>query len=518
MAAESATGTEASDPPRGGTEETVARLWAEQLGLERIGRRDDFFAVGGESLQAVRFVTALRNELRLDDVPGRLLVRMLLDTPVLHRFAERLDAARDGRVEPDRAPVDLHAEARLDPSLHFGEPPPAGTTDPQAVLLTGATGFLGAFLTRRFLDDTTARLYCPVRATDPDDGLRRIAAALRRYELPLTDLEQRVTAVPADLAEPRLGLDAHRFAQLADQVEVILHNGAHVNFLYPYSRLAAANVGGVRELIRLAAAGDPKPFHYVSSIAVHAGLGTTGRRQMPEDDPLGDPELLGQGYAETKWVAETMLRAAAEQGLPVSLYRPGEITGTRDRGVQGTGTMLSALFKAITDTGLAPAVPYELNLIPVEVAAEALVRLLLTAPARGHAYHLVNPAPAPLSLLVERAETLGYRIRQLPYDQWLREMNRYTGAEPAAPIADYLPMFSERSAKTGLSVFEASFPGNMPDLATSNFTDAAGDTKIPAVDADLLDRYLRYWLSSGFLTPPTSPSEEAAAPPGNRHS
>ncbi|GAA2612953.1 amino acid adenylation domain-containing protein [Actinomadura fulvescens] len=495
-----------SEPPRGEAERVVARVWTGLLGVDAVGRGDDFFDLGGQSLQLIRLVAALRDGLdRLEHLPDRTLIGMVLDKPVLHEFAASIDDARhEGTASSDR--VDFRKEADLDRAVRFDSGPVPGLEPPRAILLTGATGFLGAFLVHELMKTTEARLVCPVRARDADDGLRRVEAALRRWGLPLDGLAQRVTALPADLGEPGLGLGDERFADLAAQSDLILHNGAHVNFLYPYRRLAAANVGSVRELIRFAATSPLKPFHYVSSIDVFAGLAATGVRRMNEDDPLGDPEVLAQGYAETKWVAESLLGRAAGRGLPVSLYRPFEITGTRDRGIQSTDTMMSAFIKAVAETGLAPQVPMILNLVPVDFAAAALAHLLLREPPHGRAYHLGNPAPAPLSLLVERLRAFGYGVREVPYDEWCRAMKEAVQRDPDMALANYLPMFTERSERTGLSVFEAHFSGNMPELDQTNARRALDGTGLacPPVDADLLDRYLDYFLASGFLTPATA--------------
>jgi thioester reductase-like protein len=86
---------------------------------------------------------------------------------------------------------------------------------PREVLLTGATGFLGAHLLRELLDATDARVWCLVRAPDEAGVLDRIAQAAARYQLPAPDPD-RLAPLPGDLAEPGLGLSDRRFQALAD--------------------------------------------------------------------------------------------------------------------------------------------------------------------------------------------------------------------------------------------------------------------------------------------------------------
>ncbi|MFN5457254.1 AMP-binding enzyme, partial [Bradyrhizobium sp.] len=57
---------QAYEPPQGETEEAIARIWAELLGVERIGRHDNFFALGGHSLLAIQVVSRLRQALALE--------------------------------------------------------------------------------------------------------------------------------------------------------------------------------------------------------------------------------------------------------------------------------------------------------------------------------------------------------------------------------------------------------------------------------------------------------------------
>ncbi|WP_329022615.1 non-ribosomal peptide synthetase [Streptomyces sp. NBC_01423] len=70
--------------PRNAAEETVARVWAELLGLPRISVHDDFLALGGHSLLATRAVARLAERLGVE-----IGVRDLFEAPTVARFAAR---------------------------------------------------------------------------------------------------------------------------------------------------------------------------------------------------------------------------------------------------------------------------------------------------------------------------------------------------------------------------------------------------------------------------------------------
>ncbi|MBP2858981.1 amino acid adenylation domain-containing protein [Dickeya oryzae] len=70
-------------PPQGEMEITMAAIWEELLGVERVGRQDHFFELGGYSLLAVRLIEQLRRRgLSIE-------IRTLFDTPVLADIAAR---------------------------------------------------------------------------------------------------------------------------------------------------------------------------------------------------------------------------------------------------------------------------------------------------------------------------------------------------------------------------------------------------------------------------------------------
>ncbi|XWN30016.1 MAG: amino acid adenylation domain-containing protein [Devosia sp.] len=102
-------------PPAGDTEVIVAEAFKGLLGLERVGRLDDFFALGGHSLIAVRLTV------RLEAATGNALpLRALFEAPTVAGIAAALDALESGaRFEPidpiDRSQAGClsHSQERL---------------------------------------------------------------------------------------------------------------------------------------------------------------------------------------------------------------------------------------------------------------------------------------------------------------------------------------------------------------------------------------------------------------------
>ncbi|MFF4752199.1 amino acid adenylation domain-containing protein [Streptomyces sp. NPDC002514] len=490
-----------------GPTDTLARVWHVVLGTDP-APGDSFFDIGGDSLLAAEVVTRTLAAFGLDARHGRTLIHSLLRSPTLEDFSAAvatLTVVKDQQGEALAAtgPVDFRAEARLGFTLRPCHGPQPDWQYPREVLLTGTSGFVGAFLLDRLLRRTGARVHCPVRSRDPAHARQKVMRNLARFGLTAAEAADRVVCFPADLAEPGLGMEPGRADELAVTLDLVVHAAAQVNFLYPYEALRPANVEGTRQLIRLAA-GRRVPVHFLSTIAVLAGFGTAGVRHVDEDLPLDHADRLTMGYAESKWVAEEVLRGAAAQGLPVAVHRPYEITGDRRTGACNTDTAICSLFRTISETGLAPDIPLPLDFVPVDYLADAVVHIATTRRTTDRTYHLTNPCPGSLGDMLDRMDTAGHRIRRLPYEEWVGELVRHVARNPTSPTAPFVSLCVDRCKQADISVKEMYFEGTFPTIGRANVEHdlAAAGLHCPPVDTELLDRYLEYFYATGYIERP----------------
>ncbi|MEU5366706.1 amino acid adenylation domain-containing protein [Streptomyces sp. NPDC005925] len=402
----------ASSAPRTSMERLIAEVWQDLLGGVRVGVHDDFFAVGGHSLLATRLVLRLRQELGVQIPLGALAL-----TPTVAGLAV-LAVTGDGGA---RGPAfDPGADTELPADIVPASATVRVAADPADVLLTGATGFLGAFTVRALLDRTRARVHCLVRGTDREGAAVRLRSALEGLGLWDDSCRRRISVVHGDLAAPRLGLSEAAFDELARTVDSVYHVGAAVNLVAPYERLKAATVDGTAWILRLAARHRSVPVHHVSTTGVFAA---PSDRPLGPGHPTGPPGALKHGYTQSKWVAEQLVEAARARSLPVTVHRPTRITGHSRTGVCQTGDYLWLILKGCVQAEAAPAgVDTAFDLVPVDHVAEAVVELSLRTESADRTFHLAAGRLTRLDTALDRLRAGGHRMRAVAPDEWLRRI------------------------------------------------------------------------------------------------
>jgi amino acid adenylation domain-containing protein/thioester reductase-like protein len=395
-----------ADAPRTDDEQTIANIWASLLGLPQIGLHDDFFALGGHSLLAARALSQTSAALKRS-----LSLRTFFEHPTVAGFAQAIQQL--GSSQAAITPHDLAAKVVLDPDL---QPPilPADAVAPDAVFLTGATGFLGAFVLQQLLAQTSATVYCLVRAKSQAQAFDRLEQTLRTNQIWNEEWRTRIVPVLGDLRLPCLGLSLPHFQQLAEAVRAIYHVGAQVHYLASFAALEQANVVGTVEVIRLASSGWRKPIHFVSSIAV-----PLSHQSVQIDESTKQVHCTStSGYVQSKWVAEGILQLAQARGFPISIYRPGRISGAATTGAMNSDDFFLRFLAGCVQLGLAPDLPLVENLTPVDYVAQAIVQLSGQSGHASVAHHIIHRQLIDWKWVVAQAQTYGYAMRVASYREW----------------------------------------------------------------------------------------------------
>ncbi|MBM7774862.1 thioester reductase-like protein [Actinokineospora baliensis] len=484
--------------PRSAVESRVAQVWADMLGVGRVGVRTDFFTLGGNSLLVMRMAAAVREafDVRVD-------LRRFLEEPTVERLARMVGATGDPALTGGGARGVTPEELRLEAVLPEDVRPEPGAAPPavgpfRTVLVTGATGYTGAYLVRELLDRSDADLLVLARGRDPEDVVARVRANLEHYGIWHQGDETRLRGVVGDTGKPYLGMDRAAYHAVAADAEMIVHNAADSRWTIPYQQAKPVNVLGTVEVLRLACRTRVKPVHYVCSTGAFPGA--PGEVTWTEG-PLPEPEGVVGGYRQTKWVADTLVHTARERGVPASVYRPGALTGAQDTGACATDTFINHLIRGWVQLGAAMRYDFRLELVPVDYCAKAIAHIALSGAAPA-TYHLPGARTVDMDEVVDHIIALGYPLRTLPYRRWREELVAAVEGGADNELAPYIPLLDQdRPAE------EIGLAGSRPVFDNARLAAALAGSGITArpVDRDLMDLYLRYFVAIGYLPAPPRP-------------
>jgi fatty acid CoA ligase FadD9 len=444
--------------------DTLTRAAESLLGLVGGPPRPDarFLDLGGDSLSALTFSNLLQDLFDVEVPVGQIIS----PTSDLAQIAEYVEAEREsGSKRPTFATVhgrgatqvraaDLTLDKFIDAKT-LAEAPglPRATGTPQTVLLTGANGYLGRFLTLDWLErlaETGGKLIAIVRGADPAAAAQRLQDVFDSGDSQLLERFRSLAAahlevIVGDIGDPNLGLDQATWDSLAQRVDLIVHPAAFVNHVLPYDQLFGPNAVGTAELIRLAITTRIKPITYLSTVSVAMSVDPAkftedgDIREISPVRPIDDS--YANGYGNSKWAGEVLLREAHDLcGLPVAVFRSDLILAhSQYAGQLNVPDMFTRLIFSLLVIGIAPASFYETDAhgnrarahydgLPADFVAEAVTTLgaQMASAAPGsetyRSYDLMNPYDDGISLdvFVDWLNEAGHNIARIDdYDAWL---------------------------------------------------------------------------------------------------
>jgi thioester reductase-like protein len=460
--------------PSNELEEKVLNCWREILKTDKFGVADNFFDVGGDSLMSIKLLLKINVTIK-KNIP--LLV--FYEKPTVESFCKFVSENVDFQID-----LNLENKIILNEVITYNQNVEKIKSTTQTIFITGVTGFLGAYLLSDLLLNSNEMIYCLVRAKDGLEGLKRIKINLKKFNLWKNEFETRLAIVIGDLSKYQLGMTENDWKELSRKINIVYHNGAKVNFLMPYSLLEKENVMGTHEVLKFCSINNSKKLFYVSTVSVFDSSEYT-EKDILDEHKIPTSKNLFSGYAQSKWVAEELVKTAFNRGLKGIIFRPGTITGDSKTGVTSVDDLMTKLFLTLMKTSCAPILNRKFDMIPVDFVSKSIVAISKNYTGLDKIFHLTNPSNIELVDLINLFRSLDYKIEELNYWKWVEKLN----SMPSHPLQSLMSLFDEKINSDGLTQAQLSEKKPPINSKMTNRLLEEYDLTCPSIDSNLLKLY-----------------------------
>ena len=351
------------------------------------------------------------------------------------------------------------------------------------VLVTGASGLVGSEVVARLLaagQDVVALVY-------------RTEQLISNNGRPLRAPKDRLRLLKGDLTQPGLGLGGRERTQLAAGLDRIVHCAALTNFGRPKQLYQRVNVDGTQHVVELARKQSTPLVHVSTAYVCGERSGTIAESELDVS------QRMGNHYEDSKLRAETLVRKASADGLPVAVVRPSIVVGASRTGVVRDFKNIYVVLK-LTTQGRVRSVPGHfdamLDLVPVDHVADVIAQTAQRfAEAAGHTFHAVGGGLSLRDFSDVLAEFPSFHVPRF--------------VNPSAFDRDRLPAVERAYYDKVIVLYESYFRRRI--TFDRSQTERFMPAKPPAGRQAFLRRLLEHAVRVGYLSAPLPGVEQVLA-------
>jgi thioester reductase-like protein len=496
-------------------EEWLLTKFQKDLHIPLPDKSTDIFSAGVDSLQTTRIWRAIKQELDLGAGGDSLSQNAVFEQGTVEALANHLYQLRtggDSSKEEDETKVMQELIKKYSNfTKHF--PATASQPEKQVVLVTGATGNLGAYIIAELVKKpSVSEVWALVRAPGQAVAGARLMQSLasRKIEL-FNDELAKVHALPSDLSQPDLGLSAYTLSHLLSSLTTVIHSAWAVNFNLGVRSFEQQHIRGTYNLINLCLRTHlPSPAKFFFCSSVSTASGTPKPASIAETAVEDLNHAQGMGYGRSKLVTEHITRNAMRKtGMHARVLRIGQLSGDRNSAIWNDTEAIALMVRSALTVGALPALNEQPSWLPVDACAEAVAELALSGPQGTEhpkatdadadlVYHLVNPRTFNwttdfLPALKRAAALPAFDI--VSPQEWLR---RLAGSEQDAsknPSIKLLDFWQTKYGKAVAATDATTLPAGLAfeTIRTLQDCTALRDVEQP-VAYGLVERYVEEWM------------------------
>ena len=421
--------------PEGEVETLFANIFSEVLAIEQVGATDNFFEIGGTSLNAIKVIVEASQkgvQVVFNDLFTLKTPRALAEF-VNGRQSESLENPESSKTTTtpvantpeakEYAPLNALLATNTIDTFRKGERQPIGD-----VLLTGVTGYLGIHVLNELLNNYDSHIICPLRSKPGEDPMQRLKTLYFYYfgrTKVFAHIDKRVEVFSAEVTQPD-ALNA-----IEKQGFTVINCVANVKHFSAGNDIEMVNIESVRHLIAFCLRTNSRLIH-ISTTSI-AGLSVDG---VPGPDvKLTEQSFyLGQNIDENKYVyskfkaEELVLDAIANHGLNAKIMRVGNLSARQRDGefqINFNTNNFLALLRAYVVIGMVPyeALDQRFEFSPIDEVAHAIM-LLSTTPKECIMFHPNNTHRQFLSDILNGFAEAGITLKRVETEEFQQALNK----------------------------------------------------------------------------------------------
>ncbi|KAF7588262.1 hypothetical protein BBP40_005948 [Aspergillus hancockii] len=486
------------------TKAHLMKLCREELGFPISGVNADFFAEGVDSLKAIHLRRLILRDFRITESKS-IIQNIVFETGNVTRLAEHIHAVQSGqdtKVEDEVPLMPCLIDKYSSFSTH--NPNPRLVSSSRSVILTGATGSIGAHtLYKLLIDDTVSTVYCLTRRAQPKEDILDALAKKGLEVLPFRS--RKIVALKSSLDKPDLGVGERMLAEMRRSVSLIIHTAWPVNFNLPLVNFEP-HIQGVYNLIQFSLSVHlpaPAVMLYCSSISTALGA----KSSEIDETPLKDLDCaLKMGYGRSKLIGEKIVSNARKSGARAHSLRIGQVSGHSKRGLWNDSEAMPLMIRSALTLKALPQIDITCSWLPVDKLACSILEIAkacsaITPEDRGvdattgeylddTIYNVSNPRAFTWSSLLEGLQRSGFDFETVSFDKWLQMLreSEARGEEmvnPAVKLADhYEAMYGDAAPAPKFFITEKA----ERDSTTLR------NGRLRVIQDGILNRYAQDWL------------------------
>ncbi len=431
--------------PVGETEKALCAIFADILGVERVGATDSFFDLGGTSLMVTNvMVNAEKQGLHFaySDVFAHPSARDL----ATFLKGDTAPVQEDSNItEYDYTEIDKLLGNNTLEAFAAGKRQQLGKN----ILLTGATGFLGIHVLKELIEKTgpDTTIWCLLRSKGSITPERRLKEMLVYYfEKDYRSLlGTRIRSLEGDITKPES-------MEGLSKIDMVFNCAANVKHFSKGTDIEDINYGGVKNLVALCQKNGAYLVH-VSTESV-GGLTPGKVPDVLTEQMLFFGQLTDNQYVHSKFLAERhILEQMAAGRLRAKIMRAGNLSPRAEDGEFQVNMNANAAMGRLKALKLIGACPYELlegqmEFTPIDQAARAMV-LLATTPLENCVFNVSNNHMVPMDDVFTRLDKIdGKPLQYVENEDFVRRMKEAQAQPGMAAVMAPLVAYQQSASET----------------------------------------------------------------------